>query len=118
MAGLACGEPSELAWAILKDSVDVFLSLPDYTAARAMRVYAAPVAGDPQIISGESGAAPLGALLTLLGDKEENEMHKHLGLNAESQILLINSEGDTDPIMFRQIVWEGSNCVPEDYYLE
>ena len=62
MAGLACGEPSELAWAILKDSVDVFLSLPDYTAARAMRVYAAPIAGDPQIISGESGAAPLGAL--------------------------------------------------------
>ncbi len=118
MAGLACGEPSELAWAILKESVDVFLSVPDYTAARAMRVYAAPVSGDPQVISGESGAAPMGALLTLLGDKEENEVHKHLGLNAESQILLINSEGDTDPIMFREIVWEGSSCVPADYHLE
>lgn len=118
MAGLACGEPSELAWAILKDSVDVFLSLPDYTAARAMRVYAAPIAGDPQIISGESGAAPLGALLTLLGKGGSKEVCEYLGLNEESQILLINSEGDTDQILHRQIVWEGSNAVPSDYWLE
>jgi len=32
MAGLACGEPSALAWKILRDYADVFIACPDYIA--------------------------------------------------------------------------------------
>ena len=55
MAGLACGEPSITSWGILKDYAEVFVSCPDYVAARGMRILANPLGSDPQIISGESG---------------------------------------------------------------
>ena len=63
MAGLACGEPSPIAWGVLWDCVDAFLASPDYVAAKGMRVYATPLAGDPFVVSGESGAVTLGALM-------------------------------------------------------
>ncbi|MBN2471444.1 MAG: diaminopropionate ammonia-lyase, partial [Anaerolineae bacterium] len=66
MAGLACGDPSPLAWRVLRDNTDFFLSCPDYVAAKGMRVYAVPLAGDPFIVSGESGAVTLGALMFVL----------------------------------------------------
>ena len=43
MAGLACGDPSPLAWNILDRCADFFLSCPDFIAAKGMRVYAVPV---------------------------------------------------------------------------
>jgi len=118
MAGLACGEPSELAWEILKGATDAFIAVPDYIAARGMRVYASPLAGDPPVISGESGAVPLGALLAILTEKGLEELRNSLALDEHSKVLLINSEGDTDPILYRQIVWEGSHAVPEEYWFE
>ena len=66
MAGLACGEPSSLAWSILKDYSAAFMSCPDYMAANGMRMLAAPVRGDQPIVSGESGAAGAGALHWLM----------------------------------------------------
>lgn len=118
MAGLACGEPSEIAWEVLKDTADAFLSVPDYVAARGMRVYATPLKGDPFIVSGESGAVTLGALLAVLKEKGVDELRDFLELDENSQVLLINSEGNTDPIQFRQIIWEGSNPVPKEYWFE
>ena len=55
MAGLACGEPNTISWDILKNHVSVFTSCPDWVSARGMRLLAAPVKGDPQVTSGESG---------------------------------------------------------------
>src|SRR5699024_6090805 len=54
MAGLACGEPNTLSWDILKNHADVFVSAPDWVTRKGMRVCAAPLKGDPQVISGES----------------------------------------------------------------
>ncbi len=115
MAGLACGEPSPIAWGVLWDCVDAFLACPDYVAAKGMRVYATPLAGDPFVVSGESGAVTLGALMFVTEYPQFAELKDYLGLGPDSQVLLINSEGNTDPDEFRRVVWEGANSVPAEY---
>lgn len=115
MAGLACGDPSPLAWNVLRDYTDVFMISPDYVAAKAMRVYGVPLSGDPFIVSGESGAVTLGALMFTMALPKYEQLRSFLDLNSDSKVLLINTEGNTDPNDFRKIVWEGSNPVPEEY---
>ena len=108
MAGLACGEPSTLAWSILKDYTTAFMSCPDYMAANGMRMLAAPVQGDQPIVSGESGAAGAGALHWLMCHPTAASQRETLGLNAEASVLLISTEGDTVPHIYRNIVWQGA----------
>ena len=109
MAGLACGEPSTLAWNILKDYTTAFMSCPDYMAANGMRMLAAPVQGDQPIVSGESGAAGAGALHWLMCHPAAADQRETLGLNAEASVLLISTEGDTVPHIYRSIVWQGAH---------
>ena len=115
MAGLACGEPSPIAWDVLWECVDAFVACPDYVAAKGMRVYGGPLAGDPFVVSGESGAVTLGALMYIAEWPEFADLKDYLGLGPDSQVLLINSEGNTDPDYFRRVVWEGANSVPDQY---
>jgi diaminopropionate ammonia-lyase len=115
MAGLACGDPNPLAWRILDEVADYFAACPDYVAAKGMRVYGVPLAGDPFIVSGESGAVTLGALTFIMEFQGAHELKEQLGLDGDSQVLLINSEGNTDPDEFRHVVWEGSIPVPSQY---
>jgi diaminopropionate ammonia-lyase len=112
MAGLACGEANTISWEILKSKSSFFVSLPDYAAAWAMRVLGAPIAGDPRVVSGESGAAGAGLLLDVLRNPARKALREALGLNAESRVLLFSTEGDTDPDQYRRIVWEGEYPVP------
>ena len=107
MAGLACGEPNTISWDILKNHVKVFLSVPDWTAAKGMRMLAAPIKGDPAVTSGESGAAPFGALAAITTMKEYEELKQLIGLDENSSVLLFSTEGDTDPERYKNIVWEG-----------
>lgn len=65
MAGLACGEPNPVAWDILARYTHTFVSLPDWVAARGMRILGNPLPGDERVVSGESGAVTTG-LLSLL----------------------------------------------------
>ena len=118
MAGLACGDPSPLAWEVIDAYADGFIVVPDELAAKGMRIYAAPIQGDPQVKSGESGAAGLGTLATIMGNSAYKELATGLGLNSTSQVLFISSEGDTDPVHYREIVWEGSSPVSKQYYNE
>ncbi len=48
MAGLACGEPSTIGWNILSDYADYFVSIPDWIAAKGMRVLGNPLRDDPR----------------------------------------------------------------------
>lgn len=110
MAGLACGEPSSLAWSILKDYTTAFMSCPDYMAANGMRMLAAPVHGDEALVSGESGAAGAGALHWLMCHPAAADQREALGLNGEASVLLISTEGDTVPHIYRSIVWQGAHA--------
>jgi diaminopropionate ammonia-lyase len=107
MAGLACGEGNSIAWEILKNHAQFFVSAPDWVASRGMRVLAVPLKGDAKVISGESGAVTAGLLFTLLHDTEYKDFREALGLNSESVVLLFSTEGNTDPEKFRDVVWDG-----------
>ena len=74
MAGLACGEPCTIAWDILNTYADFFIAAPEETAALGMRVLGNPLKGDTQVISGESGAAPMGVVADLLYGKKDDDI--------------------------------------------
>ena len=107
MAGLACGEGNTIGWDILKNHVTVFASCPDWMSAKATRIYANPLDNDPHIISGESGSVPLGLAYTALHDEDAKDLKEALKLDKNSNILVISTEGDTDPVRYREIVWDG-----------
>ncbi|MSS63899.1 diaminopropionate ammonia-lyase [Velocimicrobium porci] len=107
MAGLACGEPNTISWDILKNHVDVFVSAPDWVAAKGMRMSAAPLKGDSSIVSGESGAAPFGLLTSIMTMDKYKDLKEYLGLDKDSRVLCFSTEGDTDPDRYKEIVWEG-----------
>ncbi|WP_230399768.1 diaminopropionate ammonia-lyase [Novisyntrophococcus fermenticellae] len=109
MAGLACGEPNTISWDILKNHVKVFISAPDWVAEKGMRMLSAPIKGDSQVVSGESGAAPFGALAAMLTMDEYKDLKEAIGLDEDSRILLFSTEGDTDPDRYKEIVWDGKN---------
>ena len=107
MAGLACGEGNTIGWDILKNHVTIFASCPDWMSAKATRIYANPLENDPHIVSGESGSVPLGLAYTALHDEDARDLKEALKLDENSNILVISTEGDTDPVRYREIVWDG-----------
>lgn len=109
MAGLACGEPNTIGFDILKNHTSFFVSCPDWVAAKGMRMLGAPVKGDPQVVSGESGAVGMGLVATLMTDPEYAELKEAIGLDENSVVLMFSTEGDTDPENYKAIVWEGKN---------
>lgn len=108
-AGLACGEPNTISWDILRNHVDVFVSAPDWVAELGMRMTAAPLKDDKPIVSGESGAVPFGTVAAIMTMDAYKELRDELGLGKESKVLCFSTEGDTDPIRYKEIVWEGKN---------
>ncbi|WP_231293327.1 diaminopropionate ammonia-lyase [Sporosarcina sp. P33] len=106
MAGLACGEPNTRAYRILGQYAKAAFSCDDSIAALGMRVLGNPLENDHRVISGESGAAPLGLVyyLKILADPE---VAKAIGLDQTSRVAVISTEGDTDPEHYQNIVWRG-----------
>ena len=115
MAGLACGDPSPIAFEILDANADIFVKMPDYVAARGMRILSCPLKGDPFVVSGESGAVTLGALFTLKNGNCPQDLTKALGLDENSTVFMINTEGNTDPVQFRRVIWDGLDPVPKKF---
>lgn len=101
MAGLNCGTPCSIVWPLLRDQCFGMAAISDELSVRAMRRYARPLGEDMPICSGESGAATLGFLMEAA---EQEKFRKILGLGPDAVVLLINTEGDTDPDKYREIV--------------
>jgi diaminopropionate ammonia-lyase len=108
MAGLACGEPSPVAWEILATGVDDFVTVTDEAAATCMRLLAD---GDPPVVAGESAVAGLAALLAA---RAQPPLAAALGLDARSRVLLFGSEGATDPAVYESIVGRPATAVGAD----
>ncbi len=98
MAGLSCGEVSELAWEILALGADDFLTVGEAAVAPTMRLLAT---GEPPIEAGESAVAGLAALLAA---RAEPRLWDDLGLSAESRVFVIGTEGATDPELYHRLV--------------
>jgi diaminopropionate ammonia-lyase len=99
MAGLNCGTPSLVAWPALRAGLDAVVAVADERARHAMRDLAA--AG---IVAGETGAASLAGLAEVTGGPEAGETRAVLGLGADASVLLLCTEGATDPDAYRRIV--------------
>lgn len=98
MAGLNCGLPSQLTWPILDRSVDVFCGISDDATYSAMRLLA-----NNGVVAGESGAAGLGAILSVAASADERQ-REALGLTARATVLVVNTEGATDPVNYKRVV--------------
>jgi len=107
MAGLACGEPCSIAWNVLKDHADHFISCPDYVAAKGMRILGNPAGRDDRVISGESGASCFGCVAEIMTNPELTHIREKLALNETSRVLFFSTEGDTDRKHYKDIVWDG-----------
>lgn len=107
MAGLNCGEPCLTTWSILRDLAAFFAACPDFVTAKGMRALANPLGCDPKIVSGESGAVGLGLLALLMERSDLADARKEMGLNEDSVVLLISTEGDTDPVGYYDVVYNG-----------
>jgi diaminopropionate ammonia-lyase len=101
MGGLACGDPSTLAWDILKEGADAAVTLNDNAARATMRILAEGVANDPPLVGGESGVAGLAGLITCARNVDAREL---LGLSASSRVIIFGTEGATDEEMYERVV--------------
>lgn len=101
MACLAAGEIAPLAWPILRYAADDILTLPDEAAPAAMQLLADGIKGDPAIVAGESGCAATAGLIAAALDPA---IKSALGIDANSRVVTIGSEGATDPATYRRTV--------------
>jgi len=101
MAGLNCGTPCGIVWPVLRDCFAYFCACEDVISEQGMRAYARPIGSDPAVVSGESGAVTYGLLLSIL---QSDSLRKQFHIDQDSVILLINTEGDTDPDSYSSIV--------------
>jgi diaminopropionate ammonia-lyase family len=110
MAGLACGEPSPLAWRFLDPAVDGFMTVSDAQAVDAMRMLATGTDGDAPVLAGESGAAGLAGLAVLRADEIAA---RPLGIDGGSRVLLVNTEGATAPQLYEDLTGMAPQSVLE-----
>lgn len=106
MAGLACGEVCGLAWEMLSDYADFYMTVPDSFAADGMRALAHPDGDDAKIVSGESGASGFGTVYSVLKHPEFAYLKEQLGLDENSVVLCFSTEGATDRENYRRITGE------------
>ena len=104
MAGLACGEPNPIAWEVIRRHCSAAVSVPDCIAEEGMRVLAKPIKEDKRIVSGESGAVTTGLVIEVLKNGRYADLKKTLHIDESSKILVISTEGDTDPDIYERIV--------------
>lgn len=94
MGGLSCGEPSEMAWEILRETASDFVTIPDALVKPSLELLVEPFGDDERIDAGESAIAGLAALIAIMQDEDRT---KSMNLTGSSVVLLIGSEGITDP---------------------
>ena len=98
MSGLNCGlaSPTALPW--LMTGINAFAAVTDDDARQAMRLLA-----DAGVESGESGAAGLAGLLGISAHAHSDALRRLVGLTSDARVLVLSTEGATDPGAYEQI---------------
>jgi diaminopropionate ammonia-lyase len=102
MVGLNCDSPSHVAWPDLSAGIDTFLAIPDTNIPTAMKELA-----DAGIIAGETGAAGVAGLMAIV-DSADPTVRERLGLMGSASVLVLSTEGATDPVAYSDLV-EGAH---------
>lgn len=105
MAGLSCGVPNPISWEIIRNFADGYFSCDDVLTANGMRILGNPLADDPHVVAGESGAVGTGLVDEI--KKHRPDIAQQIGLNASSRVIMFCTEGDTDTKNYRDVVWYG-----------
>ena len=109
MDGLVVESASPKAWEILGGGAFAFLTVPEEAAGDAMRQAAAGVGRDPALVIGETGIAAWAGFLAATCDEE---LKQQLGLDSSSRVVIIATEGATDPEVYRRPCRQDSGSGP------
>jgi len=101
MGGMSCGEVSLVPWEILKNSIKYCISLPDDDIAKTMKLLGNASFSDEKIIAGENSAP---GTISLIASCEDEKIKEKIGLNKNSNVMLIGCEGDTDQTMYQKLI--------------
>jgi diaminopropionate ammonia-lyase len=101
MAGLSCGEVSVLAWDVLRPTLSHCVSITDDAVAPLMRCLGQGLGNDLSIEAGECSTAGLAALMAA---KRDPHLWSELAFDENSVVLLIGTEGATDPEFYQSIM--------------
>ena len=101
MGGMSCGEVSLVPWEILKNSVKHCISLPDDDIAKTMKLLRNASFSEEKIIAGENSAP---GVISLITSCEDEKIKEKIGLNKDSNVMLIGCEGDTDQKMYQKLI--------------
>ncbi len=108
MGGMSCGEVSLVPWKILKNSVDLCLSIGDDQIAKTIAMLANSKFADEKIIGGECSAP---GVISLIASCNNDDVKKKLDINMNSNILLIGCEGNADENLYNKLLSEGINQI-------
>lgn len=108
MAGLACGKVSLLAWKVLSKGANAFATISDDAAIYTMKLLANGCFGNKGIVAGESAVAGIAACII---GANSTELRGQLGLSNDSRILVFSTEGDSDPLLYEQIIGKSADNV-------
>ena len=101
MGGMSCGEVSLVPWEILKNSVKYCISLPDDDIAKTMKLLGNASFSKEKIIAGENSAP---GVISLIAGCEDEKVKEKIGLDKDSNVMLIGCEGDTDKEMYQKLI--------------
>ena len=93
--GLNCGTASQIAYPVLAHGLDWSIAIEDEWTEDAIRLFA-----ENGLVSGETGASTMGGLLALTSRPERHDLE----LDQDAKVLLIITEGATDPVNYERIV--------------
>ena len=102
MAGLSCGQPSLLAWEIIKHNCDAFIICNDQLSKKGMQLLANPRGDDAVVVSGESDAVTIGLVHEICINQKFSLIKERVKIDGNSKVLIFSTEGDTDPEVYRQ----------------
>lgn len=102
MAGLNCDTPSLVAWPDVSAGIDAFVAVDDDAARDAMKRLA-----EAGVASGATGAAGLAGLVEVCCG-EFTEVRDALAVDGSTSVLLVSTEGATDPDAYRTVVGAAS----------
>ncbi len=104
MGGMSCGEVSLVPWKIIKNSVNMCLSISDDNIAKTIAMLANCSFTDEKIIGGECSAP---GVISLIASYNSKEIKENLSLDENSNILLIGCEGNADENLYNKLLSEG-----------
>lgn len=101
MAGLNCGTPCGITWPTIRDRAGFYCACTDEVTENAMRELARFPNEKERVVAGESGAVTYGVLKEIMKD---GSVKREMRIDEDSIILLISTEGDTDPEGYDRIL--------------